>query len=78
MYDCSMKNEKNISVEKKTQHIPRHLQDKRTELIWSLSDQQEYLPVDIQRIFNFIHLSTVTRIIARKPVGWKSPWKKIL
>ena len=62
----------------KNAHIPLYLQDKRNELIWSLSEQQEYSPTDIQKMFNFGHLSTVTRIIARKPSWWVSPWVKKL
>ena len=57
-------------------HIPAYLRDKRDEIIWSLSNQQEYPPVDIQKMFNFKHISTVTRILQRKPKGWKSPWIK--
>ena len=56
--------------------VPRHLLDKRDELIWSLAAQQDYAPVDIARIFNIRHRSTVLRIIARKPERWISPWVK--
>lgn len=57
-------------------YIPQYLQDKRNEIMWSLSEQQEYVPADIQKMFNFRHLSTVTRIIKRKPSWWVSPWVK--
>lgn len=56
--------------------IPQHLADKRNELMWSLSSQQEYAPVDIQLMFNFEHMSTVTRILQAKPKWWVSPWVK--
>lgn len=56
--------------------IEKHLLDKRDELMWSLSDQQDYSPAQIGKIFNIRHISTVTRIIARKPIRWQSPWMK--
>jgi len=56
--------------------IEQHLADKRDEIIWSLADQQDYSPVQIGKIFNLRHISTVTRIIARKPERWQSPWIK--
>lgn len=57
-------------------YIPQYLEDKRNEIMWSLSEQQEYNFADIQKMFNFKHLSTVTRIIKRKPQWWVSPWVK--
>jgi len=64
----------NVTVDKlKTE---QYLLDKRDEIIWSLSDQQGYLPAQIGKIFNLRHISTVMRIIARKPERWQSPWTK--
>lgn len=59
-----------------TEKIKQFEKEKRNEIMWSLSVQQEYPPVVIQRIFNFKHMSTVKRILASMPVGWKSPWSK--
>ena len=61
----------NKGVDKK---IENHLMSKRDELIWSLSAQQDYRPSQIAKIFNFEHISTVMRIIERKPQRWQSPW----
>lgn len=63
---------KNNTVDK----VEKHLIDKRDELIWSLAVQQDYSPVQIGKIFNLRHISTVVRIIARKPERWQSPWVK--
>ena len=56
--------------------VKKHLLNKRDELIWSLSSQQDYSPAEICKIFNIRHISTVTRIVARKPERWLSPWVK--
>ena len=63
---------KDTTVDKKEQY----LLDKRDELMWALSVQQDYQPFQIAKIFNIRHLSTVTRIIMRKPERWVSPWVK--
>ena len=66
----------NEPVDKKGEKVEKHLLDKRDEIIWSLSDQQDYSPAQIGKIFNIRYISTVMRIIARKPIRWQSPWIK--
>lgn len=55
--------------------IPSYLRDKQTELMWALA-AQDYSPAQIQLIFGFKHLSTVTRIIDKLPPNYISPWVK--
>lgn len=54
----------------------QYLFDKRDELCWALADQG-YQPYQIAIIFNITHLSTVTRLLARKPDGWRTKWVKM-
>jgi len=54
--------------------IEPHVQDKRDELVWALS-AQGYSASQIGSIFN-LHRSTVIRIVAAKPDGWKVKWVK--
>ncbi|HCC04978.1 TPA: hypothetical protein DEP58_01570 [Patescibacteria group bacterium] len=63
-------------MNKTVEKIPEYLRIKRNEIMWSLSLQQEYDPEQIRKVFNFKHLSTVTRILASRPKEWKSPWVK--
>ena len=62
----------------KPQKTKKHLLEKRDELIWALAIQQEYSFADVSRIMNIKHVSTVLRIVGRKPQNWTSPWKKII
>lgn len=52
-----------------------YLFDKRAELVWAL-DYQDYNGEDIGTVFN-VHRSQISRILARKPKGWKPKWIKI-
>ena len=72
LYFNCMKNKNTVDKLKK------HLLEKRNELIWSLAVQQEYSFADVARIMNIKHVSTVMRIVGRKPTNWVSPWKKII
>jgi len=57
--------------------MPQYLKDKQQELMFALADKnQGFRPADIQQIFNFKHLSTVTRILEKKPIDWKPKWVK--
>lgn len=55
--------------------IEEHLKDKRTELIWALS-QQDYTDAQIARIFNCNRV-TIMRIVAKKPKDYKAKWIKV-
>jgi len=54
--------------------MPPFLREKRTELIWALS-QQGYNGSQIAQLFN-IARSTAHEIIKQMPEGWTSPWRK--
>ena len=54
--------------------IKKYNQDKRDELIWSVSSQ-DYSLADIAEMYN-LSKTQIHNIIKAKPVGWKSPWVK--
>ena len=56
--------------------VEKYLLEKRDEIMWAL-DHQGHTPAQIGRIFNIRHLSTVVRIIARKPARYVPKWKKV-
>lgn len=51
------------------------LDNKRNELVWSLSTQ-EYTQEDIAYILKGVDRSSISRIIAKRPKSWVSPWVK--
>lgn len=55
--------------------IKEVLEQKRHELIWSLSTQN-YTQKDIATILRGADRSTISRIIGKCPKGWVSPWVK--
>lgn len=55
--------------------MAKYLRDKRDELIWALS-LQDYTYPQIAKIFNIEHISTVLRIVKRRPARWKPKWVK--
>ena len=60
---------------KKKKKLPLYIAEKRKELMFALASQG-YRPVDIQQIFGFDHMVSVTRILAKMPKDYKSPWVK--
>lgn len=59
----------------KSDLVKEILENKRNELIWSLS-LQEYTQEDIAYILRGVDRSSISRIIAKRPSGYKSPWVK--
>jgi len=54
----------------------QHLLDKRDEIAFALSIQEDYTLADISVILNIKHRSTVLRILRRRPVDYKPKWVK--
>ncbi len=54
--------------------LPRHLREKRNELMWALAFQ-DYQFVSIALIFN-MNRSSVLRVIRKMPRDWKPKWVK--
>ena len=59
----------------KSDLVKEILDNKRNELIWSLS-LQEYTQEDIAYILKGVDRSSISRIIAKRPKNYKSPWVK--
>lgn len=59
----------------KTDAIKELLENKRREIIWALS-LQEYTHEDITEILRGADRSTITRVIAARPEGYKPKWIK--
>lgn len=58
--------------------IRQHLLDKRDEILFALSLQEDYSLADICIILNLKHRSTVLRILRRRPKDYKAKWVKVI
>lgn len=54
--------------------IEKHIEDKRTELIWALH-RQDYTSRQLAYIFGMSR-SNVHKITSKMDPKWQSPWKK--
>lgn len=56
--------------------VKQHLLDKRNEILFALSLQEDYTLADISVILNIKHRSTILRILKRRPKNYISKWVK--